>query len=48
MFGGLAFLPHGHMAVAVSGQGGIMVRVAPEQTDVLLDEPGVEPFEMRP
>lgn len=47
MFGGLAFLLHGHLAVAVSGQGGIMVRVAPEQTDVLLDEPGAEPFEMR-
>jgi hypothetical protein len=47
MFGALAFLLHGHMAVAVSGQGGIMVRVAPEQTDVLLHEPGTQPFEMR-
>lgn len=47
MFGGLAFLVDGHMAVAVSGQGGIMVRVDPEQTDALLDEPGAATFEMR-
>lgn len=33
MFGGLAFLLHGHMAVAVSGQGGIMLRCAPADTD---------------
>jgi TfoX N-terminal domain len=30
MFGGLAFLIGGHMAVAASGQGGVMVRVDPE------------------
>ena len=47
MFGGLAFLLHGHMAVAVSGQGGIMVRVDPGQTQALLEEPGAETFEMR-
>lgn len=29
MFGGLAFLVNGHMAVAVSGQGGLLVRVRP-------------------
>ena len=29
MFGGLAFLVHGHMAVAASGQGGLMVRCDP-------------------
>ena len=32
MFGGLAFLVNGHMAVAVSGQGGLMVRCAPEDS----------------
>lgn len=33
MFGGLAFLVNGNMAVAASGQGGLMVRCAPEETD---------------
>ncbi|MFF5986725.1 TfoX/Sxy family protein [Prauserella flavalba] len=47
MFGGLAFLLDGNMAVAASGQGGLMVRVAPEDTDVLTGEPGVEPMVMR-
>ena len=47
MFGGLAFLLGGHMAVAASGQGGLMVRVEPEETDALLGEPGAEPFQMR-
>jgi TfoX/Sxy family transcriptional regulator of competence genes len=46
MFGGLAFLLGGHMAVAASGQGGLMVRVAPSETATLLEEPGVAPFEM--
>ena len=36
MFGGLAFLINGHMAVAASGQGGLLVRVDPAQTDALL------------
>jgi TfoX/Sxy family transcriptional regulator of competence genes len=47
MFGGLAFLVGGNMAVAASGKGGLMVRVDPEQTDALLAKPGVDPFEMR-
>ena len=47
MFGGLAFLLGGHMAVAASGKGGLMARVDPADTDALLAEPGVEPFEMR-
>ena len=47
MFGGLAFLVGGHMAVAASGKGGLMARVDPADTDALLPEPGVEPFEMR-
>ncbi|WP_370617169.1 TfoX/Sxy family protein [Mumia qirimensis] len=35
MFGGLAFLVGGNMAVAASGQGGLMVRVDPEHVDAL-------------
>ena len=47
MFGGLAFLISGNMSVSASGQGGLLLRVDPEQTDALLREPGAEPFEMR-
>ncbi|MBA2637910.1 MAG: TfoX/Sxy family protein [Solirubrobacterales bacterium] len=47
MFGGLAFLVGGNMAVAASGQGGLMVRVDPEDTDALLARPHAHPFEMR-
>jgi TfoX/Sxy family transcriptional regulator of competence genes len=47
MFGGLAFLAGGNLAVAASGQGGLMVRVHPEETDALLAKPGAQPFEMR-
>ena len=47
MFGGLAFLVGGNMSVAASGQGGLMVRVAPEDTETLLAEPHAEPMEMR-
>jgi hypothetical protein len=36
MFGGLAFLIRGHMAISASGQGGALVRVAPERTDDLV------------
>lgn len=47
MFGGLAFLVGGHMSVAASGQGGLMVRIHPEDTDTLLAKPHARPFEMR-
>ena len=47
MFGGLAFLIHGNMSVSASGQGGLLLRVDPDQTDALLDEPHAEPFVMR-
>jgi TfoX/Sxy family transcriptional regulator of competence genes len=47
MFGGLAFLVGGNMAVAASGQGGLLVRVDPEETDRLLDETAAVPFVMR-
>jgi TfoX/Sxy family transcriptional regulator of competence genes len=46
MFGGLAFLLGGHLAVAASGKGGLMVRVEPSENEALLREPGAEPFEM--
>lgn len=46
MFGGLAFLIGGHMAVCVSGHGGLMVRVPPEQTGQLLGLDHVEPMIM--
>ena len=47
MFGGIAFLAGGHMAVAASGQGGLMVRVDPEETETLLEQPGAGPMIMR-
>jgi TfoX/Sxy family transcriptional regulator of competence genes len=47
MFGGLAFLIGGNMSVAASGQGGLMLRVDPEETDALLEKPHAQPFEMR-
>jgi TfoX/Sxy family transcriptional regulator of competence genes len=37
MFGGLSFLVGGNMAVAASGQGGLLVRVDPAETDALLE-----------
>jgi TfoX/Sxy family transcriptional regulator of competence genes len=47
MFGGLAFLIGGNMAVGVSGKGGLMVRVDPAETDTLVAKPHAQPFEMR-
>ncbi len=47
MFGGLAFLAGGHLSVAASGQGGLMVRVDPEASEALLTRPNARPFEMR-
>jgi TfoX/Sxy family transcriptional regulator of competence genes len=47
MFGGLAFLIGGNMAVGVSGQGGLMVRVDPEETEGLTAKQHARPFEMR-
>lgn len=46
MFGGLAFLLDGAMAVAASGRGSLMVRVDPAQLAALVGEPGVEPVRM--
>jgi hypothetical protein len=36
MFGGLAFLIRGHMAISASGQGGVLVHVDPERTGELI------------
>ena len=47
MFGGLAFLIGGHMAVAASGQGGLLLRIDPEQTDALRAKPYAGAFVMR-
>jgi alkanesulfonate monooxygenase SsuD/methylene tetrahydromethanopterin reductase-like flavin-dependent oxidoreductase (luciferase family) len=47
MFGGLAFLVGGNMAVAASGGGGILVRVDPAQSDMLVDTTNAELMEMR-
>jgi TfoX/Sxy family transcriptional regulator of competence genes len=47
MFGGLAFLIRGHMAVAASGQGGVLVRVDPASSDKLVATTPARPMEMR-
>lgn len=47
MFGGLAFLINGNMAVSASGQGGLLLRVDPARTEELANEPGAQRFQMR-
>jgi TfoX/Sxy family transcriptional regulator of competence genes len=47
MFGGLAFLINGNMAVSASNSGGLLLRVDPAQTDELVAEPHVRRFQMR-
>jgi len=47
MFGGLAFLIGGNMAIAASGQGGIMVRVDPAQSDAIVAKTAATPMVMR-
>ena len=47
MFGGLAFLIGGNMAVAASGQGGVLVRVDPAQSDKLVATTSARLMEMR-
>ncbi len=47
MFGGLAFLIGGNMAVAASGQGGVLVRVDPAQSDTLVATTNARVMEMR-
>ena len=47
MFGGLAFLVGGNMAVAASGKGGLMLRCDPADSEGLVAEPGASRMEMR-
>jgi hypothetical protein len=47
MFGGLAFLIGGNMAIAASGQGGILVRADPEESEALVAASTARPMEMR-
>jgi TfoX/Sxy family transcriptional regulator of competence genes len=47
MFGGLAFLINGNMSVSASGQGGLLLRVAPDESDKLVEAPHAELFVMR-
>ena len=47
MFGGLAFLIGGNMAVAASGQGGLLVHVDPDEGERLLESTAAEPMVMR-
>ncbi len=47
MFGGLAFLIGGNMAIAASGQGGILVRADPDESDSLVATTDALPMEMR-
>jgi TfoX/Sxy family transcriptional regulator of competence genes len=47
MFGGLAFLVGGNMAVAASGQGGILVRVDPAESARLVETTAAEEMVMR-
>ncbi len=47
MFGGLAFLVGGHMAVAAGSRGALMVRCDPADSDRLLAEPGASRMVMR-
>jgi TfoX N-terminal domain len=47
MFGGLVSLVGGNMAIAASGQGGLLVRVDPGSSERIVATTGARPFEMR-
>jgi hypothetical protein len=47
MFGGLAFLIQGNMAVSASSNDGLLLRVDPVESESLISEPYVRRFEMR-
>ncbi len=47
MFGGIAFLIGGHIAVGISGSGGLLMRTEQDETEELLTQAYVEPFVMR-
>jgi hypothetical protein len=47
MFGGLAFLLNGHMTVSASGQGGLLARIDPAETEKAIARPHAALMEMR-
>jgi TfoX/Sxy family transcriptional regulator of competence genes len=47
MFGGLGFMIAGHLAVAASHTGGLLVRIAPEDADQALADPHASQMRMR-
>ena len=47
LFGGLCFTVRGHMCCAVSGRGGLLVRVGPDAPAFVFSEPHATPMEMR-
>ncbi|HEY5248748.1 MAG TPA: TfoX/Sxy family protein [Dermatophilaceae bacterium] len=47
MFGGLAFLLNGNMAVSASNQGGLLLRIDPAEAESLVSHEHVSRFEMR-
>jgi len=47
MFGGLAFLIGGNMAIAASGQGGLLVRCDPDEADALIAKTNASRMEMQ-
>src|SRR5215475_5353162 len=47
LMGGLCFMVRGHMCCAVSGRGGLLVRVGPDAPASVFSEPYASPVEMR-
>ncbi len=47
MFGGLAFLVYGNMAVSAGSQGGLLLRIDPADAESLISHKHVRRFEMR-
>jgi hypothetical protein len=47
LMGGLCFMVRGHMCCAISGRGGLLVRVGPDAPASVLGEPHASPMEMR-
>jgi TfoX/Sxy family transcriptional regulator of competence genes len=47
LFGGLCFMVRGHMCCAISGRGGLLVRLGPDAPAFLFSEPHAAPMEMR-
>ncbi|MGE5293101.1 MAG: TfoX/Sxy family protein [Micromonosporaceae bacterium] len=45
MFGGLAFMTHGHLTVGVYGEG-LIARIGADGMYAAVAEPGVRPFDM--